>query len=92
MSDVVIVNISNSAYEGWSATLRRNVSARILLDLQSGDADRQFSALKRMVVSHNFKDLDGNLAEDILDAPVDSLTILIGEWGKAMSELPKAQG
>lgn len=91
MSDVVIVNLSGS-YDGWSATLRSNISARILLDLQSGDADRQFSALKRMVVSHNFKDLDGNLAEDILDAPVDSLTVLIGEWGKAMSELPKAQG
>lgn len=91
MSDVLIVNLSGS-FEGWNATLRRNISAKILLDLQSGDAERQFNSLKRMVVAHNFKDLDGNLADDILDAPVESLTELMGEWGKAMSELPKAQG
>ena len=91
MSDVLIVNLSGS-FDGWNATLRRNISAKILLDLQSGEAERQFNALKKLVVAHNFKDLDGNSADDILDAPVEALTELMGEWGKAMSELPKMQG
>jgi hypothetical protein len=91
MSDVLIVNLTNE-FAGWSATLRRNISAKILLDLQSGDAERQFNALKKLVVAHNFKDLDGNSADDVLDAPVEALTELMAEWGKAMSELPKMQG
>jgi hypothetical protein len=91
MSDILVINLTG-AYQGWTANLRRNISARILLDLQSGEADRQFAALKRLVASHNFKDIDGNVADDILDAPVEALTELMTEWGKAMSELPKAQG
>jgi hypothetical protein len=91
MSDVLIVNLKGD-YEGWTATFRRSISAKVLIDLQSGDSERQFYALQRMVLTHNFKDVDGNPSSDILEAPIEALTELMSEWGKAMAELPKAQG
>jgi len=76
-------------YAGWTAELRKTVSARILLDLQSGEPRSALSAFAKLVVAHNFKGLDGNPAEDILDAPVDALTLTLEEWVKANQPDPK---
>jgi len=45
-------------------------------------------AVKKLVVKHNFKDVDGETVEDILDAPMDSLAALVSKWGEAVSALP----
>lgn len=79
----------DGVYAGWTIELRRNVSARILIDLQ-GETAVQFAAFGKLVVGHNFKDLDGNPAEDILDAPVAAITDAMGKWAAAISALPNA--
>jgi len=76
-------------YAGWTAELRKTVSARILLDLESGDSQRSLTAFSKLVVKHNFKDLDGKPCDDVLDAPVDALTQTLEAWGKANQPDPK---
>jgi hypothetical protein len=76
-------------YAGWQAELRTGVSARILLDLESGSSSRALEAFAKMVVSHNFKGLDGTPVDDILDAPIDALSATLEAWGKANQPNPK---
>jgi hypothetical protein len=76
-------------YAGWTAELRKTVSARILLDLESGVAERALGAFAKLVVAHNFKGLDDKPVEDVLDAPVDALTKTLEEWVKANQPDPK---
>jgi hypothetical protein len=76
-------------YAGWTAELRKAVSARILLDLDSGDAPRALAAFAKLVVTHNFKGLDDKPCEDVLDAPVDALSQTLEAWGKANQPNPK---
>lgn len=76
-------------YAGWTAELRKSVSARILLDLESGDSQRSLTAFSKLIVKHNFKDLDGKPCDDVLDAPVDALTQTLEAWGKANNPDPK---
>jgi hypothetical protein len=76
-------------YAGWTAELRKAVSARILLDLDSGDAPRALAAFAKLVVTHNFNGLDGKPCEDVLDAPVDALSQTLEAWGKANQPNPK---
>jgi len=79
----------DGVYAGWTIELRRNVSARILIELQ-GDTAVQFAAFAKLVVSHNFKDIDGKTADDILDAPVAAITAAMEKWATAISALPNA--
>jgi len=76
-------------YAGWTAELRKQVSARILLDLESGVAAQALSAFAKLVVTHNFKGLDGKPVDDVLDAPVDALTQTLEAWGKGNQPDPK---
>lgn len=86
--DTVKIELDGS-YAGWTIELRRNVSARILIELQ-GETAVQFAAFAKLVVSHNFKDIEGNDAEDILDAPVAAITAAMEKWAAAISTLPNA--
>jgi hypothetical protein len=76
-------------YAGWTAELRKQVSARILLDLESGVAAQALSAFAKLVVTHNFKGLDGKPVDDVLDAPVDALSQTLEAWGKVNQPDPK---
>ena len=38
-------------FAGWTAELRKTVSARILLDLESGEASRALAAFAKLVVA-----------------------------------------
>lgn len=76
-------------YAGWAVELRKQVSARILLDLESGDASRALNAFAKLVVTHNFKGLDGKPCEDVLDAPLEALTQTLQDWMKANQPDPK---
>lgn len=79
----------DGVYAGWTAELRKQVSARILLDLESGEAARALAAFAKLIVTHNFKGLDGKPVEDVLDAPVDALSQTLEAWGKANQPDPK---
>ena len=79
----------DGVFAGWNIELRRNVSARILIDLQ-GDTAVQFAAFAKLVVKHNFKDIEGNACDDILDAPVTAITASMEKWATAISALPNA--
>jgi hypothetical protein len=86
--DTVKLELDGS-YAGWTIELRRNVSARILIDLQ-GETSVQFAAFAKLVVNHNFKDIEGKPADDILDAPVSAITTAMEKWAAAISALPNA--
>ena len=76
-------------WNGWKATMKADgISARVFIELSSGDVERQMVALSKLVVSHEFQDGDGNKVEDILDAPMEVLGVLIGKWGEAVAALP----
>lgn len=76
-------------FAGWHAEVRGNITARFMLDIQSGDANRVLPAFAGIVVSHNFKGLDGEPVVDILDAPVEALVELMTEWAKGNRLDPK---
>ena len=76
-------------FAGWKAELRSGVSARILLDLQSSETARVFPAFAALVISHDFKGINGEEITDILDAPVEALTALMEQWAKGNSLDPK---
>ena len=76
-------------FAGWKAELRAGVSARILLDLQSAIPSKVLPAFAALVVSHNFKGINGEEIADILDAPVEALTELMSQWAKGNQLDPK---
>jgi hypothetical protein len=64
------------------------ISARVFIELSSSSVERQMEAVSRLVVSHNFKDQDGNLTDDVLEAPMDALTAIVAKWGTEVAALP----
>lgn len=81
--------VLDGEFAGWKAELRSGVSARILLDLQSNVPSRVLPAFASLVVSHNFKGINGEEITDVLDAPVEALTELMAQWAKGNSLDPK---
>ena len=69
--------------------MRPQISARILLELESGVPARALEAFAKVIISHNFKGLDGEPVEDVLDAPIDALTATIEKWAASNSLDPK---
>jgi len=85
----ISVTLTDAPYEGWNATMRaEGISARIFIELSSGSVERQMEAVSKLVVSHNFKDSDGEFVIDILEAPMDALAALVGKWGTEVAALP----
>ena len=76
-------------WAGWVAEMRspQKVSARVLIELQSEDQARIYQALEKLIVSHTFKDMDGNAAESVLDAPVSALAKALEIWGGKLGSL-----
>lgn len=77
------------AFTGQTITMRKRVSARVLIDLQ-GDPATQFAAFERLVVEHTLLDLDGKATDSVLDAPVEALTQAMDKWALAINTLPNA--
>lgn len=76
-------------YAGWECELRPQVSARILLELESGNPSRALGAFAQIVLKHNFKGIDGEPIEDVLDAPIEALTLTIQKWAETNNLDPK---
>lgn len=81
--------VLNGEFPEWKAEIRSGVSARILLDLQSAIPSKVLPAFAALVVSHNFKGINGEEIADILDAPVEALTELMAQWAKGNELDPK---
>ena len=77
-------------YAGWHAEMRANVSMNEVVEVQSENLPRIVAALKRVVVSHNFKSVDGSEAIDMGDADTRAWSQLIEKWGKALTDVPNA--
>jgi len=76
-------------FEGWQATVKaEGISARILIELQSGDEGRAMTATKSLVIKHNFLTSTGEPAEDVLDAPMEALGAMLKAWTEAVTALP----
>ena len=84
------VEVTLSApFDGWTAKMKaEGVPARILIDLQSGDAERAMKAIERLITKHNFLTDDGEPAKSIIDSPMDALTQTIEKWSEAVAALP----
>jgi len=76
-------------FAGWTCELRESISARILIDLESGNPSKALSAFAQIVVSHNFKGLDGEPVESVLDADIRALTAVMEKWGQQQQLDPK---
>lgn len=77
-------------FDGWKATVRiRHVPARVLVALQGNDIGAQVKVVERLIVSHNWKDLEtGDPITDLLDAPVEAIAMLVELWGEAVASVP----
>jgi hypothetical protein len=76
-------------FAGWQCELRPQVSARILLELESGVPSRALAAFAQIIVSHNFKGINGEAITDVMDAPIEALTATIEKWAQGNSLDPK---
>ena len=76
-------------FAGWHAEVRGNISARFMLDIQSDEANRVLPAFAGIVVSHNFKGVDGEPVDEILDAPLEAPVALMTERAKGNRLDPK---
>lgn len=85
----VVVTLTDGPYEGFTATMRaEGISARIFIELSSNSVERQMEAVSKIIISHNFKDQDGNPTDDPLDAPMDALSAIVAKWGTEVAALP----
>jgi hypothetical protein len=84
------VEITLSApFDGWAATMKaEGVPARVFIELQSGNVERAMNAFANLVVKHNFLDDAGDPAPNVLDAPMDAITLAITKWSDAVAALP----
>jgi hypothetical protein len=64
------------------------ISARVFIELSSNSVERQMEAVSKLIVSHNFKDTDGNPTDDALEAPMDALSAIVAKWGTEVAALP----
>lgn len=86
--ETVKIDLTGS-FSGQTITMRKRISARVLIDLQ-GDPATQFAAFEKLVVEHTLLDLDGNAADSVLDAPVEAITQAMDKWAAAINTLPNA--
>lgn len=86
----VTVTIPDGDFAGWSATMKVDFPARVLLDIQnSDDPEVSLGAYDRLITSHNLPDSDGNLAKSLLDVePYDGAIAVLNALGEAMAKLP----
>jgi hypothetical protein len=47
------------------------------------------SAFGRLVLAHNFRGLDGEATDDVLDAPIGALMQAVQRWSEAQTLDPK---
>lgn len=79
-----------SPFDGWKATMQvRRVPARVLVELQSGQFQRQLNTVQKLVKEHNFVDeATGKPLEDLADAPIEAVTMLVELWGETVASIP----
>lgn len=77
-------------FAGWYAEMRANVSMNEVVEVQSENLPRIVVAMKRVIVSHNFKTVEGTPAADVGDADTRAWSQLIEKWGKALTDVPNA--
>jgi hypothetical protein len=77
-------------YEGLQADFRADISARILIDLNSDDLGVKYGAFTKMIVSHNFTDLDGKPTTDLFDVSVKVLDAAATAFANQAVTLPQA--
>lgn len=77
-------------FAGWYAEMRANVSMNEVVEVQSENLPRIVATMKRVIVSHNFKTVEGTHAADVGDADTRAWSQLIEKWGKALTDVPNA--
>jgi hypothetical protein len=71
-------------YAGWTFTARTDYPARVLEDLTSDNIFQVARALNLIVLEHNFPDINGNVAGDLMDVdPVGGIIAALGEYNRS---------
>lgn len=85
----VTVSIKDGEFEGWEATAKADFSARLLVDLQSGDMAKLVAVMDKIVIDHNMPDADGNVAGSLIDVvPFLGVVEIGSEIFDALAKLP----
>jgi hypothetical protein len=76
-------------YADWWCTARADFSAKLIEELQSDDPVVIVGAFGRIVIDHNFPDIDGELAASLEDVvPVTGVLTMAGQVFDAIGKLP----
>jgi hypothetical protein len=83
--------------EGTYFEARLDFPARLLVELQSGDFERQLAAFEKIVTQHNATDSEGAHAQHFLDvdpfgAVQEALEVWSAELGKSIQQRGQAPG
>lgn len=85
----VEVGIAEGDFAGWQATFRVDFPARLLEEFESGSAQRVIAALQKLVIEHNFPDVDGEVAATLIDVdPYTGLVAIADAYMDALRALP----
>jgi hypothetical protein len=71
----VDVGIAEGDFEGWQATFKVDFPASYLEDLESKNAVKFLAVMDKLIVDHNFPDVEGEVAATMRD--VDPYTGLV---------------
>lgn len=77
-------------FDGWECVAYASFKAKLSGELMSGDVDRIVGALDRIIVTHNFPDMDDPeaLAEGMGDVDVEALGAVVDAVFEAIGKLP----
>lgn len=77
-------------FEGWWAEMRLHPSFALQVELESGDNDRAATALRTLVLDHNFTSEIGEMEKvnDPLLAPSDAVAMLMQRYSEVKSAVP----
>lgn len=77
-------------FEGWWADMRLHPPFALQVELESGDVDRAATALRTLVLDHNFRSEVGEAdpVEDPLFAPSDAIAMLLQRYADLKAAVP----
>ena len=84
----VEVELVDGEFAGWYARILVDFPMRVMLEIESGKAERVIAALDRIIVDHNFPARDGELATSCAD--VDPYTGLVAVADRFMDVMRSA--
>jgi hypothetical protein len=85
----VEIELTEGAFAGWWARILVDFPMRVMLEIESGKAERVMAALDGIIVDHNFPGADGERAASIADVdPYTGMVAIADRFMDAMRSVP----